>query len=170
MANDPERPVIGELSIDARALLPFIKDLPEGVTRGMRVAQEGFEGALQEVLANQSEWGDKAGITGSDFSAMQLANDQLAQIALFLPAARKLVELLEESHSRIDDQRQRALHGFARSVEDRAKVRDDGPTLLAKYQKTRAYKAAIGIKAYKTRLRNVRDAEAEEAPEPVPPT
>lgn len=164
MAGDPKNPELGELHIDASDLASFIVDLQDGATRGMRTEQENFPEVLGEIAANQASLGDKAGITASDYGDLQLANERIAQIDVFLPAARKLVEVLEESRARLDDQRQRAVHGFARSVEDRAKTRDDGATLLAKYEKTRAYRSAIGVKALKTRLKNAKESAGDEAP------
>ncbi|HSN99685.1 MAG TPA: hypothetical protein VLS89_15425 [Candidatus Nanopelagicales bacterium] len=163
MANDPKKPEMGEVHIDASDLLTFLKDLPEGATRGMRTAQDGFGEVLQEIMSNQAGYGDKAGITTSDINELVLANDRIGQIDQFLPAAQKLVEMLEETRAQLDDQRQRAVNGFARSVEDRAKSREDGTTLLAKYQKTRVYRSAIGVKAAKTRKKNEAAAETGEA-------
>ena len=168
MANDPKMPEVGEVHIDATDLLTFLKDLPEGATRGMRTEQDGFVEVLQEVLSNQAAYGDKAGITTGDINDLVLANDRIAQIDRFLPAAQKLVEMLEETRAQLDDQRQRAVNGFARSVEDRAKSREDGASLLARYQKTRVYRSAIGVKAAKTRRKNEANAVEAEAPEARP--
>ena len=72
--------------------------------------------------------------------------------------------MLEETRAMLEDQRQRAAHGFARSVEDRATTRDDGELLLARYQKTRVYRSAIALKGIRTRRRNTQAAsEADEA-------
>src|SRR6185436_13721214 len=86
-----------------------------------------------------------------------------------LPAARKLVEILEESRAKYDDQRQRIVYATAEAVDRRAKHAADGGTLLARYQKTREYRSAIALKGYKTRRRNA-PPEAETQTEAEKPT
>ncbi|EYF02395.1 hypothetical protein [Chondromyces apiculatus] len=167
MANDPIKPEMGEVFIDARALEGFLTDLSEGAMRGMQTAQKGFDEVSQEIMANQAEYGDRAGITETDFDDFALASDRIAQIDVFLPAARKMVEIFEETRAMLDDQRQRAVHGFARSVEDRAKSRSDGELLMARYQKTRFYRSSVGIKALKTRRRNEQAAQEESETKPA---
>lgn len=88
-------------------------------------------------MANQPQWAEKAGITATDFAELQTANDIVTTIQSSLPAARKLVEMLEETTAKYDDQRQRFAFNLAVTVERRAKARDDGGSLLAKYQRTR---------------------------------
>ncbi|UQA57781.1 hypothetical protein [Polyangium aurulentum] len=151
---------LGVLSIDCSFIAPFVVDLPPGARRGLRVEQEGFEDVVNEILANQPIHGDEAGVTKTDHEAFTVANQRIAQIDAFLPAARKLVELLEETRAALDDQRQRQVSAIADAVEGRAKVHKTGH-LLAKYEKTRAYRSAVGFKAAKTRRKN---AMAEQAP------
>jgi peptidoglycan hydrolase CwlO-like protein len=77
-----------------------------------------------------------------------------------LPAALKLVEILHESKAAIDDKRQRLISAFAQPAESRAKAQGNDTTLLAKYEKTRAYRSAIAEKGAKTRKK--KEAEAAE--------
>jgi hypothetical protein len=106
------------------------------------------------IVANQPQWAEKARVTTTDFAEFQTANDIVTKIQSYLPAVRKLVELLEETAAKYDDQRQRFVYNLASTVERRAKARDDGGSLLAKYQRTRVYRSATGMKAAKTRRRN----------------
>lgn len=158
--SNPQNPYPGDLVIDVSALASVIVDLPEGETRGMLVEQEGFAEVIAEIIANQPQWAEKAGITATDFAEFQTANDIVTKIQSYLPAVRKLVELLEETAAKYDDQRQRFAYNLANTVERRAKARDDGGSLLAKYQRTRVYRSANAMKAAKTRRRNA----ANEAP------
>src|SRR5438445_452980 len=133
MAGNPKQPQIGELSIDASALSPFLVDLPAGALQGMRTEQDGFDDVVKEIVANQADWGDVAGVTQADLDQLLGANTKIDQIDVFLPAARKLVEMLEESRGKQDDLRQRQVGAIAKSAESRAKT--GNPDLLAKYEK-----------------------------------
>src|SRR5262245_37550529 len=144
---DEQKPVdIGTLLIDATPFADFIVDLPPGARQGLRCEQDGYGEAVAEVVSNQPVWGDQAGITTGDFTQLTLANERIAKIDALLPAARKMVEVLEETRALLDDQRQRQMSAIATAVEGRAKVQRK-PELLAKYEKTRAYRSAIAIKA-----------------------
>lgn len=165
--SDPIKPAaIGALAIDCSPLAPFLVDLPRGGMRGLRVEHEGFAAAVAEVVAHQATVGVKAGIPQADVDLILLTNDHIAQIDAFLPAAKKLVEILEETRAKLDDQRQRQVHAIAGMVEGR--VRATGDTeLLAKYEKARAYRSAIAVKAAKTRKKNALAAAASSSP-PTP--
>jgi hypothetical protein len=164
MANDPKQPVWGELSVDAIALKDDLIDLPPGSLQRLRTEQPNFMTTLAEILGNQETYGPRAGITPLVFGDLQLANQRIADIDARLPAARKLVEVLEESRAVRVDQRQRLVSAIAKTVELQAKARDD-EELLARYSHTRAYRSAIGKKAARTRRRN---EKREDAPEETP--
>jgi len=154
MSVDFTTPVVGAPGIDCSAIAMHLVDLPEDAMRGLLTIQAGFVEVLLEILDNQATWGDKAGITNSDFASLELSCDIIEQIDSYLPAARKLVEMLLETRALHEDIRQRMVRAIAEGVERRAKLRADGDDLLARYQKTREYRSAIGLKGYKTRLRN----------------
>jgi hypothetical protein len=155
-------PTVGDLHINASALASVLIDLPPGAMVGHLSEQAKLNDVLEEIAANQDVWGDKAGVTAGDFTALQDAGTQLAQVRTFLPAARKLVELLEETESSIVDRRERKIRAIAGSVDGRVKE-GGGDDLLAKYQKTREYRSAIGVKAAKTRKKNAEADAAENA-------
>jgi uncharacterized membrane-anchored protein YhcB (DUF1043 family) len=165
MPNNPNAPAVGALKIDVSALAPFLVDLAPGETVGMRTEQEGFAEVVQEITSNQTEYGDAAGITQTDFKTLLLLEEQFAQIVEQLPAAMKLVEILNESKAAIDDKRQRLISAFAQSAESRAKAKGNDTTLLAKYEKTRAYRSAIADKGAKTRKKNEAAASAKKTEE-----
>jgi peptidoglycan hydrolase CwlO-like protein len=161
MADINEPVAIGALAVDCTALKAFHVDLPPGARRGLRAEQDGFGEVIAEILSNQAEIGDKAGITKNDIDDLALANARIAQIDARLPAVRKLLEILEETRAKLDDQRQRQVSSIARLVDVRAKALSD-KTLLAKYEKTRTYRSAIALKGAKTRRKNAEAAKPEE--------
>ena len=156
---NPVLPVaLDSLVVDCTPLASFIVDLARGARRGMQVEQEGFSEVIAEILTNQQKYGDKAGITATDFQAFKDANDHVAAIDIHLPALRKLVELLEETRANEDDKRQRQASGFAVSLERRFATTKDAE-MLAKYERTRTYRSAIAVKGAKTRAKNAKPAE-----------
>ena len=153
MANDPRKPLYGELHVDATDLVDDTVDLEERARLGMRRAQPGYDLSEGEVVANQPTMGERAGITTLTVDELVASTMRIARLNERLHAARKLVEILEESVAFHDDKRQRLIHGIADSVETQARARGDYE-LLAKYERTRAYRSAIGKKAARTRQRN----------------
>lgn len=156
MANDPKKPMYGELSVDATDLADDAVDLAERARLGMRRAQPGYGVAEAEIVANQPTLGERAGITTLTVQELVDSSARIVRINERLHAARKLVEILEESEAFHDDKRQRLIFGAADSVETQARARGDHE-LLAKYERTRAYRSSIGKKAARTRQRNQED-------------
>jgi hypothetical protein len=163
MPIDPNAPAVGSLKIDLTPMASFLLDLPPNGTVGMRTQQDGYDEVLLEIKSNQAEYGDAAGITATDFNSLMTADDQYAKIEAQLPAAMKIVEILIESKAAIDDKRQRMISAIAKGTEERAKANGNDPTLLAKYERTRAYRSAIADKAAKTRKKNEEAAAAKKA-------
>jgi predicted Zn-dependent protease len=144
----------GTLTIDCSSLEPFLIDLPIGGRVGLKTEQPGLDLAVAEIMANQANHGDKAGVTALDVQLLRDTSKKIDSIDEQLPAVRKLLEVLEETRAVLDDQRNRQVSAIASAVENRAKIhRDDG--LLAKYENTRTYRSASGHKAARTRRRNL---------------
>lgn len=160
-----QKPDVGSLLIDARSLAPFIVDLPPGAMQGMRTEQDGFAEVLKEIFSNQSTLGDLAGVTAGDLAELTSTNEQIAQIDVYLQPAQKLAEVLLESRARLDDKRQRLVSAIGQSVESRAKS-SGNRELLAKYERTRAYRSAIGLKAVRTRRRKAQESAVKEGSAP----
>ena len=156
MSKDPKRPDVGDLVLDATDLAGIIVDLPPGRRLGLRSTQPGFDGVVGEIRANQVTLGARAGLRDEDVAAIEEDLAHRAEIQARLPAARKLVELLEETDGVVDDRLQRRVFSIAQTVESRAKMLGDDE-LLARYAKTREYRSSIGNKAARTRLRNLAD-------------
>ncbi|MDI3288293.1 hypothetical protein [Polyangium sp. 15x6] len=150
---------VGSLVLDCSKHASFLIDLPHRALRGLLVERPGFSEAVSEVVANQASVGPKAGVTQDDIDAILVDNAHIADIDAVLPAARKLVELLEESRAHYDDDRQRRIHAIANLIEGRARTTGIAE-LLAKYDKTRAYRSATGVKGAKTRRAKKKKAES----------
>lgn len=153
MANDPKRPRIGELAVDATELEGKLVDLPKGARRRLRGDQPGLAKAMKEIRDNQPLYGEMAGVTGRNFEDLRATDELIAEIDARLPAARKLVEILEESRAVAADKRHRLISAVASAVEMQAKAHGDSE-LLARYEQTRVYRSAIAKKAWRTRRRN----------------
>lgn len=156
MANDPKKPLLGELSVDATDVEEDLVDLEERARLGMRSEQPEYDLVEEELSANQPQFGERAGITNLTVQEIQGTTERIKRIKSKLHAARKLVEILEESIAFHDDRRQRLVHSAAKTVEMQAKARND-KEILAKYEKTRAYRSSIARKAARTRKRNQND-------------
>lgn len=162
MPGNPQSPAIGDLHIDASTLAPCIIDLPPGKMQGLRIEKEGLAEVVAEINANQAAWGDQAGVTQGDHAELTTIVDNIAMIDSFLGPTRKLVEVLEETRAFLVDQRERLIHAFARSVDGRTRTKG-GADLVARYEKTRAYRSLTAVKAAKTREKKAKAAEAASA-------
>ena len=154
MSSDPKKPDVGDLKLDATHLGGIMVDLPPGGRIGLRTSQPNFPETIAEVLSNQPLFGAAAGIRDEEPVAIQAAIQQMADIDALLPAAEKLVELLQETRAVIDDRLQKKVFAIAEAVERRAKMMGDDE-LRARYARTLEYRSAIGNKAARTRQRNL---------------
>jgi hypothetical protein len=158
MEKESKKPALNDLFVDARPCADYLIDLEQGERQGLRVELEGFPDSAAEVMDNQPLYGERAGISDKDFQAFVTAVERRDEIRKHLRVARKLVEVLEESEAVQDDQAQRQIFGFAQVIEARARAYGD-PELLARYERTRAYRSAVGVKAARTRRRNEAELE-----------
>ncbi|EYF05512.1 hypothetical protein [Chondromyces apiculatus] len=146
----PTDPEVGDRHIDARAL-DYLVDLTPRELRGLRKEQPGIEEVLMELVAHQTAWGGKGGITEEEFVAFTTMNERIAQLDRFLAPLAKLAEMVAETRHHLADKRERQIAMIAASVERRGK---EHPEVLARYAKTRAYRSAAAKKGWKTRRRN----------------
>ncbi|MFT3774507.1 MAG: hypothetical protein QM820_54820 [Minicystis sp.] len=161
MPGDPKKPEVGELVIDASVCAPFIINLPPGGLVGLRTEHEGVGEVVSEIGANQVGWGNKAGVTAGDFDQVMMSTNRIREIDICLPAARKLVELLEETRAHEVDARERSISAIAQSVEARAK-QPGAEGLTARYEKTCSYRSEFANKAASTRKKNAAAKTAKE--------
>ena len=164
VAKAPNAPPDSIFAIDLNPLKAFLVDLPPLATRGMRTAHEGWEGVVEEIVANQPKYGDRAGITATDFNRFVALNDQHAQVVPVIPVAEKAQEVLEESLSHVDHQRHMLLSQFATSAEAHAAAEGGDPTLKTAYEKAIAYRGVSAAKAAKTKQKNEEAKKATPGP------
>lgn len=153
MSNELMKPEKGALIIDARPLEHVLVDAKPGATRGMQRAKAGFSDAVKEVIDNQAKLGSKIGILESQVDELKELNEQMALIDGYMPAVKKLLEMMVESQTIIDNRRHEIIRVVAKTVDAQAAAMKDD-TLLAKYEDTRKYRSAIAFKAAKTRKKN----------------
>jgi hypothetical protein len=154
MSRVPNAPPEDIFTINLALLRSFLVDLPPGAMHGMRRQQEGWEDVGYEITSNQATYGERAGITATDFNKFVALNSQYAQILAELPRVEKAVEVLTESVAHADNLRHRLITTFANSAEAHARAEGGDPTLLTAYEKTIAYRGVIADKAAKTRKKN----------------
>jgi hypothetical protein len=154
---DLKNPVMGQFVFDGTEFLVYAVDLPPGACKGMLVTREGFEEVCKEMIANQTEWGGKAGIPDQEISELALTDERIARIDVFLPPLAKVVEVLTETRYMLDDKRQRIILDAAQAVDRRS---GKLPELKAKYEKTRVYRSVIAKKGLKTREQNAIEQSA----------
>lgn len=142
-----------KLTIDCSAVASFAVDLAPGERQGMKATQPGYDAVVAELFNNQALYGEQVGITGMDIDRVTLAGNQIAMIDKLLPDVLKLAEVLEETRAKIDDERHRHISEIAKVVDARSHG-SRSTTLLAAYEKTRAYRSAAAQKAVKTRRKN----------------
>lgn len=154
------------LLIDCRDMAPFLQDLAPGELKGIKGTQEGYDEVVAEILSNQRMCGELIGITHRDIEELTLANQRVATLDACLPTLRKLLEIMEETRIKIDGERHRRVCEIAALVDVRSKASRDS-SLLARYEKTRTYRSAPGVKAARTRRKN-REAAATLAKQETP--
>ena len=156
MPADPKNPVLNQFVYDASEFEEYSEDLAPGACLGMICAREGYEEARDEIVANQAVYGASAGIPDQEVDVLKTCDYRISRIDVFLPPLLKLVEVLTETRYKLDDQRQRIALNGASSVDRRSRK---APELLAKYQKTRAYRSAVAKKAMKTKKQKAAQEE-----------
>jgi hypothetical protein len=157
--SDPKNPNVGDCVFDGSEFAPYLVDVPPGGLQRMRTAQDGCDEVCKEILANQADWGTKAGVTAEDAADLGDINAKMARLDQFIQPVRKFLEMLIETRYVLDDRKQKLIYTIGQAVDRRGKEK---PELLAKYQHTRAYRSAIAKKALKTRNKNAEEASAPE--------
>ncbi|HSN96744.1 MAG TPA: hypothetical protein VLS89_00555 [Candidatus Nanopelagicales bacterium] len=155
MAGDAKNPEVGERIFDGSEF-DYLKDAAPEEMVGLRTAQPGFPDVLKELSANEKDWGAKAGMTQEDNDNLVVLNQRIARLDVFIAPVRKFHEMLAETRALLEDKRQHIILNLGAGVERRGK---ETPELLARYQRTRAYRSAIAKKAAKTRKKNQQQAQ-----------
>lgn len=157
MANDPTRPEVGELFLDFRGMGKYLLDLPAGATFRMRGEKEGFSEVRSELLRNQSDFGERAGITAQEIEALEQSTSRINEIDQNDKVIRKISEMFRETRAKEADEREKLLSRLAEKVELYVRHNND-PELLAKYEQLLAYRSQTARKSAETRRRNAETA------------
>lgn len=158
--DDPKNPTMVSEIFDTSEFTPYEAHLGPGERQGMKVEHNGFDEVRMEIVDNQADWGEKAGIAPSDITEFQLLNERIERLDAFLPPFGKRYQVLLETRAFLADKREKLVNNVALSVDRRA---DAEPALLGRYQKTRAYRSAAAMKAAKSRRRAAANEAAEAA-------
>lgn len=156
--------------LDVRHLAPNLTDTEAGNRQGLRVEQPGFSDVVRELFANHERYGERAGITQRDLDLLRAAIGRRDEIDKYLYKANRIAERLSETRAVVDDEIQRMAFGLAQMIEGRARAFGD-TEILGLYERVRAYRSAVGLKAAKTRRRNEAELgappneDAEETPD-----
>lgn len=157
----PNAPPESIFAIDLSPFRDFLVDLPAGATVGMRREQNGWADVCHEIASNQGRFGDRAGITVTDFNRFVALNTQYSLIHKELPRVAKAKEVLIESLANTDSMRHKLMTLFAAAAEAHASAEGGDPTLRTAYEKTIAYRGVTADKAAKTRRKNEEGEEGE---------
>ena len=149
----PNPPPADIFTINLTPLKAFLVDLPAGALKGMLHERDGWQAVVNEITTNQPTFGDRAGITATDYGKFTSLNTQYTQIEAQVPVVAKAAEVLVESLANTDSLRHRFMTLFADAAEAHANAEGGDVTLLTAYEKTIAYRA-IADKALKTRKKN----------------
>jgi hypothetical protein len=140
--------------ISLAPLKTFLVDLPPGATVGMRRAQDGWQSVFLEITSNQAAYGERAGITATDYDRFVALDEQYGKILAQLLLVEKALSVLTESLAHVDNLRHRLAVAFADAAEGHARAEGGDPTLLTAYAKTIAYRAVVADRAVKARKKN----------------
>ena len=154
MPRVPNAPPTAIFGIDLSPSKSFLVNLPAGAMIGMRREQAGFPAVFQEIVSNQAMYGERAGITATNYAKFAVLNEQHGWIRANLPVVEKALEVLRESLAHVDNLRHRLAVAFADAAESHARAEGGDPTLLTAYAKTIAYRAVIADKAVKARKKS----------------
>lgn len=161
MSSEVKRPERGSLVVDATPLGEFLIDAAPGILSGIRRAQDGFDAVVDEIVTNQKTHGADAGILQSEVDELCLLTERIALIGQYLPAARKLVEMMVETEALLDNRCQEIVRNAAKAVDTRAATTKE-TSLFARYELTRNYRSAPAKKAVKTRRKKAAQQTAAE--------
>lgn len=151
----------GQLACDLTDVKDVLVDLAPGALRGARYAQDGIAEVLGELARVMPEHAEDAEIRGTVYDRVTESTAYLAKLTEHEIVLSKLLEVVRETKGMLENNREHALNTIAARAADTAK-RNKKPELLAQFEKTIAYRAQPGRKAYATRKKNKALQSAEE--------
>jgi hypothetical protein len=145
-------PKPGDLAIDASPIKEDLITVPPGELAGIRTEQDGYDDAEVEMVSNQEEFGEMAGIPGSDITELQTLTAKIKRLRTYRRALDRLSQIVSESERFHDNRRHQIISSSASAVDKRSR-RAGYRMLLKKYEKTRSYRSASAEKGVRTRQR-----------------
>ncbi len=140
----------GPVKVDASAVSAILINLPPGARKGLRTAGPGIAAVLAELAVSEPADGAAAGISPAVYASMVANSTNIALLTALGETCSKLSEVITDTLAILSDQREQQLSQIADSVDSTAK-RTKSAGIKAPFAKTLAYKAAIALKAAKTR-------------------
>jgi hypothetical protein len=160
--SDPKNPVPGDRSIDLTDL--ELHDITPDMAQRLLKLRDGHPEAIQTLLLADFAVRKQAGLSESEVENLAETWTTYQRIEQVLPAARKLVELLEET---------RLVHGatiamqlgeMAHQVRRRSSKLPNGHTLLASFEALLDYQFGLAQTVADRRARTKADAETPAQP------
>lgn len=164
MSTTPSKANPNDLVVDLRAKADILFDLPPRARVGMRTAKKGEEEVRKELIANQPEWGELAGITAADVAVVVECSENIEAIDEELGRIEKLREIALESRAYWVDRRERK-YAAMRGKLDASYKETRNDQLRAKFERLPPYCGQSAEKAAKTRQKNAEERKAK-APHP----
>lgn len=147
----------GAHAVDASNLQGKLIDLTAKQRRGLRTDRPNFDKAKQEITTQFPLKGAASGIPQDVFDEFVDSNNIVEQIDAKLAQAQKLLEVLTETRAFHVNARQNSISMIADAVQSRARRKKD-PSQLAPFPETLKYVAQSGVKAAKSRKKNLEAA------------
>jgi hypothetical protein len=166
MAGKSIQPQPGDLVIDASSLKEDLRTVPPGDLAGIRTEQDGYDDVQAEMVSNQEDFGEMAGIPDSDITELVALTEKINRIRGYRRALDRLAQIMADSERFHDNRRHQIISSSASAVDKRSR-REGYRMLLKKYEKTRAYRSAAAEKAVRTRQRAKKNPPATQGGAPA---
>ncbi len=153
MTTGTGQPYTGPLSFDLTAIATILIDQPPGALRGMRRDQPGIDDVIHELAGAVKNNGTEAGVAAHAYQRFLDSTEKLTKLRLNSAALLKMAEVLAETETTYENEREQALSQIVDAVKSTAK-RSRNQAILAPFEKSIRYKQQAADKAVKTRTRN----------------
>jgi hypothetical protein len=150
----------GVLTVDLKNVEHALVDLAPGATRGARGEQEGMADVEKELAAAMPTHGPAVDVSAQVYDRFVARSALLVDLREKEGTLRKLLEVVEETRIKTENDREDDLASIAKAVRTVADRQKD-PSLTAPFEKTLRYYSQIADKAVQTRKKN---AEAKGVP------
>jgi hypothetical protein len=158
--DDPSKPHPEDLKIDLTDLKEILCDLPPTDFRSLRTQKPGEEEVRRELIDNQPQHGEAAGITAEDVALVVECSENVEKIAARRGRVVKALEILDESTAYWIDRRERKYTAM-REKADTSYKETRNEQIRAKFEKLPGYCGQTAAKAARTRRRRASNPKAE---------